>query len=170
MEELVDEMKHRARRLHRAAQTGDPSAVARLQRLPELASLEAAEVARRAQRRHALSVLARDLGFSGWPHAKAVLSGEEHPHRGEVMFRDSHGALCNVWSASYEEARDIRAAHGGYLLAYRSQFFIADASFIEHLGLDPDDPDWNRMGRDWVRPADRAAWARITHKALAARL
>ena len=46
-------------------------------------------------------------------------------------------------------------------LAYRRDRFVAGRAFVEDLGLDPDDPDWRRIGHDWVRPRDPAARARL---------
>ena len=168
--DLVNDMKQRARAWHRSAQRGEADAIVRLRVVEELRGLEDAELAERAQRRHALAALASALGFRGWPHARAVLAGEPRDDRGELMHRNPGGAYWNIWSASYDEAEAIRRDHGGILLAYRRQFLIVEPPYIEHLGLEPDDPDWDRMGRDWVRPADRAAWTRITRAAIEARL
>ena len=63
-----------------------------------------------------------------------------------------------------EEAKAIREQHGGYLLAYRRHFFIADRYFIETLGLDPDDPDWQLIERDWVKPRRADARERLYGK------
>ena len=54
----------------------------------------------------------------------------------------------------------------GYLLPYRHQFVICESAGIDALGLDPDDPDWERIGYDWVRPSDPAAWARLRTRRL----
>jgi hypothetical protein len=54
-----------------------------------------------------------------------------------------------------------RNASGGYLLAYRRDFFVADRPFIETLGLDPDGSEWRRMSFDWARPRDPAARRRL---------
>ena len=35
---------------------------------------------------------------------------------------------------------------------------------MRELGLDPEDPDWERIGHDWVRPQDREAWTRLCAK------
>lgn len=35
---------------------------------------------------------------------------------------------------------------------------------IRELGLDPDDPDWERIEWDWVRPKDSEAWERLREK------
>ena len=170
MVNLIDDLKQRARRLHRRATAGDPDAIARLRALPELSELDDAQVASSARRRHALSALARALGFDGWPHAKAVLSGDAVRDRGVLMFREHGGAYWNIWSADYDEAARIRREHGGYLLPYKHQFMVVEAPFVASLGLDPDDPDWDAIGRDWLAPADRAAWSRLTHAAIEARL
>lgn len=166
----IADVKHHARLLQTAAARGDEAALRRLRALPELAALDDASLTSGVKRRHCLAVIASDLGFSGWPHAKAVLEGAETEDRGELMHRASGGAYWNIWSATYDEAESIRREHGGWLLAYRRQFLIVDEHFIAHLGLDPEDQDWARIGRDWVRPADRAAWTRLTSRAVRARL
>ena len=40
---------------------------------------------------------------------------------------------------------------------------------IRELGLDPDDPDWERIGWDWVEPHDPQARERLLEKRLIAR-
>jgi hypothetical protein len=99
MAHLVDELKNRARILHRQAQASDPSVLAQLRALPEL-----------------------------------------------------------------------REQNGGYLLAYRWHFFIVEPHFITNLGLDPDDPDWERIGRDWAKPRDPEARERLYAKLIRARV
>lgn len=68
------------------------------------------------------------------------------------------------WFASYDEARAARQESGGFLLPYRHHFFVAEAPAIRYLGLDPEDPDWERIGWDWVRPLDDEAFARLKEK------
>jgi hypothetical protein len=70
-----------------------------------------------------------------------------HADFGTLLYPDGADAHWNIWSASYAEARSIRAHYGGYLLAYRRHFFIVDRYFIETLGLLPEDPDWELIGR-----------------------
>jgi len=173
MIDLVEDLKHKARVLHDAARAGEPAALCRLRTLPELRAHDDAALASAVLRRHCLGALAHALGFTGWPHARAVLGGEavgEAVDLGTLMHRESGGAYWNIWSASYEEASAIRKDHGGFLLAYKRQFLIVESYFIESIGLDPDDPDWGRIGRDWPRPLDRAAWTRLTARAIEARL
>lgn len=178
--EPVENVKHRARLLQQRAEASTPEALALLRTLPELRALSDEGLLETLQRRHCLSALAKTLGFGSWPHAKSVLSGEAllragepvhpGPDLGTLMHRELGGAYWNIWSASYAEARDIRAEHGGYLLPYRKQFLIVEGHYLEALGLDPGDPDWERIGRDWAAPTDLGAWSRLTSRAVDARL
>jgi hypothetical protein len=60
--------------------------------------------------------------------------------------------FTNIWSASYQEARTVRAQTGGYLSAYRRQYLVVDRHYIAALGMDPDDDAWRSMNRDWLEP------------------
>jgi hypothetical protein len=42
-----------------------------------------------------------------------------------------------------------------------SSIAIVDRYFIETLGLLPEDPDWELIGRDWVKPRQMDARARL---------
>jgi len=81
-----------------------------------------------------------------------------------TMYVTSMDGILNRWFTNYEEARASLESEGGYLLPYRSQFFVTDREGVLELGLDPDDADWERIGWDWVRPADPEAWARLMAK------
>jgi len=158
---VISYLKAQARILHRHIVDGESAAVVRVQRLAELRDYTAAEIAVHARRRHCLAVIANELGFHGWPHAVAVLSGKETSDFGTLLYPTGGEAHWNIWSASYEEAKAIRGQHGGYLLAYRRHYFITDRYFIETLGLSPDDPDWERIGRDWIKPCQMDARSRL---------
>jgi len=80
------------------------------------------------------------------------------------MYVASMDAVVNRWFTSYEAARASLDAEGGYLFPYRGQFFVTLGEGVRELGLDPGDPDWERIGRDWVRPKDREAWCRLKDK------
>lgn len=153
MVSAVDDLKQRARILHKQAKAGDANALQRI-----------GSIAEPLQRRHALAAVARECGFASWPHAVAVLTGASTEDFGTLLYPDRSDMYWNVWSASYDEARKIREQHGGYLLAYKKHFFIADAHFVAHIGLDPADADWEKIGRDWVQPRDRDARERLYAK------
>jgi len=158
---VIADLKARARILHRQVDAREPAAVARVRQLPEFRDAADDVVVAGVRRRHCLGVIASELGFDGWPHAVAVLSGNESRDFGTLLYPYGGNAHWNIWSASYEEAKTIREQHGGYLLAYRRHYFIADRHFVETLGLNPDDPDWQLIGRDWVRPAHPEARERL---------
>ena len=166
----IDQLKAQARCLQRAVEAHEPAAVQRVRRHPELAALEGPALVEQVQRRHCLHLVARDHGFRDWPHARAVLLAPMQVEDfGSLLYPDGASAHWNIWSASYDEARQIRSDHGGFLLAYRHQFLIVDAHFIDTLGLSPEDPDWTAIERDWVRPRDPDARARLYAKLIRAR-
>jgi hypothetical protein len=72
--------------------------------------------------------------------------------------------FLNRWFTTYEEARRVLESEGGYLLPYKQQFFVCEAPAVKAMGLDPDDPDWHKIGRDCVRPADEQAYRRLREK------
>lgn len=163
----VEILRSRARVLHRAAQAGEARVLSRHRRLSELKELDDVTLAGAVLRRHSLALVARELGFSGWAHAAHVLSGQGDDGFGTLLCPDRCFAHWNIWSASYEEARRVRAEHGGFLLGYRDQYLIVDRHYIATLGLDPDDPGWAAIGRDWIHPADPAVRTRFYGELLA---
>lgn len=169
MVRVLDNLKAQARILHRQAAMLDAAAVARLRKLPELRGIDAAGLPAVIRRRHSLAVIARELGFDGWPHAVAVLGGEPVTDFGTLLYPPYGSGHANIWLATYEQARTIRNQNNGYLLAYKRQFVVTDGYFITSLGLDPEDPDWDRIGRDWVRPAEPEARDRLYERLIAHR-
>jgi hypothetical protein len=159
----VTSLKHYARILHRRIQQGEPQAVRTLRVLREFADTDPAQLSGAIQHKHCLTASALQIGFQSWPHALEVLEGRAEDF-GTLLYPSTCYGHYNIWSAHYDEARGIREEHGGYLLAYRRQFLIVDGHYIESLGLDPEDPDWKAIGRDWVKPADPAARARLYEK------
>ena len=77
-------------------------------------------------------------------------------------------AVVSRWFRTYEAARASLTADGGYLFPYRDQFFVTEREAVRELGLDPDDPDWERIGYDWVKPEDAAARQRLADRRAAA--
>jgi hypothetical protein len=91
---------------------------------------------------------------------------QDDEHR---MYEPRMDAILNQWYARYDDARASLEEGGGYLLPYKSQFFITQEEGIRELGLDPEDPDWERIGWDWVKPANSDAWQRLKAKRTRAR-
>ena len=158
---LLEDLRGLARRLQRAAARGDRQA---------LVFLGAAAPDAPPRRRDALAVLARLLGFRGWPQLVAIVRGIAHDDFGTLLWSERCAVHWNLWCASYDEARELRAQRGEYLLAYRRDFVVVDEHYLRTLGLDPSDPDWERIGRDWVQPTDFDARARLYRRLAALRL
>ena len=81
-----------------------------------------------------------------------------------LMYVPRMDAVLNRWFTTYAEARSSLESEGGYLLPFKSQFFVTLSEGVRELGLDPDDPDWALIGWDWVEPKDREAWERLKEK------
>jgi len=159
-------LRARARLLLRQLRSGDlersAAAAARfrpLGTLGALASSDPTRLAGRARLKHALTVIALEHGHPSWRSLKAALAAV--PADGDAWYARGMGAFLNRWFARYEDARASLEIEGGYLLPYHNQFFVCEGGAIPLLGLDPDDPDWARIGRDCARPADRAAYERL---------
>lgn len=169
---LFEEIKARASLLRKSlAAPGEPALAAarRFQRLARLTDEPAeAIVAGAASITHgqALAVIAGELGYPSFEECKADVDARQPDATAALadvlarrLYPQGASAHLNRWVRTYPEAR---AAQGReFLLSYEHQFFLCGASFIEQLGLRADDPDWERIGRDWVRPADIAAWRRL---------
>ena len=81
-----------------------------------------------------------------------------------VMYVARMDAVLNRWFTSYEDARASLQSQGGFLFPHGGHFFVTLPEGVRELGLDPDDPDWERIGWDWARPRDTDAWARLRSK------
>ncbi|MGE3171413.1 MAG: hypothetical protein AB7O97_02230 [Planctomycetota bacterium] len=168
----------RARLLLSHLRGADPAraraAAERLRRLRSFAALSADDLLHDRERvrlKHALTLIAVELGHRSWP----ALTAECAQHTSaapdlcpEAMYAQRMGLWLNRWFATYAEARASLDAEGGYLLPYRHQFFVTTAEAVRELGLDPDDADWRAIGFDWVRPTDPAAHARLLARRRAA--
>ena len=171
----ADECRIRASLLLKDLRSDDPTRVVgaaeRFRALPYFAS-DDSEVflARRdsIQLKHALAVIAHEQGYPTWTDCKRGLETLAILRIDTERFFAAHGCgFLNRWFARYDEARASLETQGGYLFPYRNQFFICEWGFVAALGLDPADPDWERIGRDWVRPRDDVARDRLEAKLIA---
>ncbi|MGP0063224.1 MAG: hypothetical protein ACLQGP_06420 [Isosphaeraceae bacterium] len=144
--------------------------------LPAFASLDPdAIVGRRESIRlkHALAVIAAELGYPNWTACKRRLEVPASLRLAPERFFESRNgepmgaAYLNRWFGCYDEARASLEAEGGHLFPFRHQFFICESGFLEARGIDTADPDWARIGRDWVRPIDEEARGRLERKLIA---
>jgi hypothetical protein len=172
MTDPIEELKVRAEILHRKVRARDTRSLARLRVLPELrraADRELLHLAGAIRRRHCLAVIAAELGFPDWTLARRVLGGQDAAvDFGTLLCPPRCGGHINRWYATYEAAAAVQRSCRGYLLAYRRHYLVVERDYIETLGLDPDDRDWERIGFDWVRPRDPGARSRLYAKLVAA--
>jgi hypothetical protein len=149
----LSEAKIQASKLLKALQSEDATKAAkRFQCLPEFAILSVSEILQHdIKRKHALQVIALENGFASWLDLK-------------IQIRFIVGGYLNLWFANYSEAKSHLQQSGGFLLPYKKQFFICNATYLKQIGFDPDDPDWKRIGFDWHSPADKNAWQRLYKK------
>jgi len=86
------------------------------------------------------------------------------PNSDKFWYQANLDVFLNRWFANYQEARLALDREGGFLLPYRKHFFVCEADVIQALGLEPNDPDWERIGRDGAQPKDQDAYQRLCDK------
>jgi hypothetical protein len=163
------ECRIRASRLLKALHGADAQAAlqaaTRLCTLPALAHLGAAQLLagrESVQRKHALALIAHEQGYASWAALKQA--HESAPVDTRAFFRAGGRGFLNRWFSSYAAARASLAEAPGFLFPFGAQFFVCEPGFVRALGVDPEDPDWARIGHDWVQPRDAAAQERLRER------
>lgn len=114
------------------------------------------------RRKHALAVIAKESGFKDWPALKSAYCMAEETGFDTTRLFLKTAAFLNFWFRDYDEARQVLTNEPRrFLFPHRQHFVVCEGGLLEALGVDIGDPDWERMGRDWVKPADRRARARL---------
>ncbi len=162
MTDIIQHLKSHARILHRKISDGDQNA---LNQFNKHHGLVIANGHNAIKRQDCLNWAARKIGFSSWGQAIQVLEGNSNiSDYGDTLYPKRCGAHSNTWHANYKDANRAHAGSRGYLLPYRKHFFVADECFITTLGLDPKDPDWDVMDRDWLKMPQSAERKRLYGK------
>jgi hypothetical protein len=118
----------------------------------------------RVQRKHALAVIAREMGFRDWRHLTEEAHVELPAFDTARLFTVKTGFFLNSWFVTYEEAKAAQTRQSHFLFPYRRQFVVCEGGLLTALGIDVADPDWQAIGRDWVKPADAKAHYRLNQK------
>lgn len=152
----IKECKIQASLLLKALRSSDPvkaqQAARRLQRQSEFSTLPISEILKMPFKlKHALTAIARENGFASWQDLK-------------MQINLVTGGFLNHWFANYAEAKTHLQTEGGFLLPYKSHYFVCDEHKIKQLGLDPEDPDWQSIGYDWAKPRNSSASQRLYKK------
>lgn len=167
----LEEYRIRASRLMKDLRGSDPAvamhAAERFRVLPAWADRTAeqiVEAGKSIQRKHALAVIAKEAGFADWLQLRrAATTMIPAGFDTTRLFQARTGGFLNLWFRHYEEARPLLVIEPKrYLFPYRHQYFLCEGALLESLGVDTADPDWDRIGRDWAKPLDRAAHARLS--------
>ena len=82
----------------------------------------------------------------------------------DLWYQPDLDVFLNRWFSNYEEARRSLESEGGFLLPYRRHFYVCQPEAISAMGLDPEDADWELIGRDCARPSDAGAFERLREK------
>jgi hypothetical protein len=164
----IEELKIRAKLLRKALDNADQSA---LERAHRICKKRRWTVPQQWPLSKCLNLVAAESGFGQWDHARRVLGGEAA--RGGDMGTLWHDERCigmiNDWYAGYADARAARqAGENRYLLPYARQFIVAEAAFIEALGLAPAGQEWVAIGRDLAAGYGTPAWQALALQRLVA--
>lgn len=81
-----------------------------------------------------------------------------------LWYQTNLDVFLNRWFSNYPEARSTRESVGGFLLPYKRHFFVCEAEVIRAMGLEPDDPDWERIEWDCAQPRNTQAYQRLREK------
>ena len=179
----LTELRIQAQRLLKQLRSKDDperaQAAARFRRLRSFASaggaLAAGAGTSEVRLKHALAVIAEENGFDSWPALKATLEAspslrdgsdriDELEQAGSLWYSMGLDVFLNQWFARHADARAALDRQGGFLLPYRQHFYVCQPGLIRALGLDPEDPDWGRIGFDCAQPADAEAFDRLRAK------
>lgn len=118
----------------------------------------------RVQRKHALAVIAREMGFRDWQHLTEEAHIELPAFDTARLFSARTGFYLNSWFVTYDEAKAALTRKDRFLFPYRHQFVVCEAGLLAGLGIDVKDPDWDAIGRDWAKPLDAKAHYRLNQK------
>ncbi len=154
MNRSIEELKIRAKKLHRKAQSGDPDTLRSMKIAPSATD--------ELKRKTCLNVVASKLGFKDWGHAKDALSGTalDKSDMGKIWYSAQCTTLLNNWFASYDEAKRFLNDHPHmYLLPYKDQYMVVAQDFIETIGLyDGYDKIWAAISHDIVEYYNSDEW------------
>jgi hypothetical protein len=84
--------------------------------------------------------------------------------RTKLWYQPNLDVFLNRWFADYDAARAALDSEGGFLFPYQNHYFVCKPEVVAALGMDPDDLDWDQIGRDCARPTDAEAFQRLVEK------
>ncbi len=131
MNELIQELKIRARLRHKSVLAGDHRTFERMRRrFPKETEFKL---------KHSLHLVAYENGFKDWPMALRYLGGrsEDTSDAGSFWYASSCMTLLNNWFANFEEARSFfKDGKGKFLIPYKHQFIVVDENYMSLIGCE----------------------------------
>jgi len=134
--------------------------------LSEIANCDIELLYSEVKKKHTLNFIAIDFGFPNWSEFKQWVEKVSQVKFSEFFCSGPFLGLTNIWFNIYSEAKSYQNEHGGVLLSYKTQFFIANFDIIRIMGFESEDEDWKAIGYDWVNPGDEQAKLRIVESIL----
>ena len=104
--------------------------------------------------KHCLEIIALENQYQSWRDFKKNFDKSIEDDFVEHYI----GGFLNHWFPNYQEAKEFQRLRGGFLLPFKSQYFICEADFIEVIGLDSGDQLWREIDFDWVKPMSKKSW------------
>jgi hypothetical protein len=161
----VRELESRAIRLYDGIAAQDAHCLGRIRsQVPRLVKANSQEI----NIEHARTTVAREAGFKTWQMATEVLEGRSVPGDdfGEFWYSTATDVMLSHWCRNYQEAHAVHEEEGGFLIPYRRHFAVVEKAYVEILGMDCDDPDWQTVGHDVAQPRDKMGYRRLALRRL----
>jgi hypothetical protein len=157
---LLVELKTRARIRLKALDRGDLTVIAYAKQVSKKRSWPWPQA---WKLQHALNLVATEIGFRDWDHARRVFSGvaKSGDDVGAFWYDSSSVALANHWYTRYEDAQEYRTQSGNWLFPYGRQFVVGDANYVRSLKLDPTSELWQAVQRDLVATYGNKDWGAL---------
>jgi len=165
--DLLHELKVRARLRLNALHAGDAAVLAYAQHI----------VRRRRwslpsewKLQHALNIVANELDFRDWQHARLVLSGKAKmgEDMGGFWYSPRGMLLLNHWFARYDDAKRFQRQAERWLFPYGKQFVVGDRNYLREMSLDPQSLLWKQVDRDLVECYGDPLWQQLCAMRLSA--
>lgn len=153
----IEEIKIKAKKLHKLARAKNAKAKPEQANLPKLTDCQ----------QH----IAKQLGFANFSQARKLFSGQVNKAMatdfGTLFYPSDASRFTNLWFSHYAEAKAVCAAGNAYLLPYKTQFLLVEIPFLQHLGLEQQEIDQlDSVNRDLVHAYPSQLWDRIAQQSI----
>ena len=113
------------------------------------------------KRKTALNIIAFEQGWDNW---------DALTKRYDTRWYPTHSPFTLNWYSQYQDAQVCQQETKGFLLPYQNQYFVCTHEYIEWLGLDAKDENWQKIAFDAAQPKNESALAQLTLKLKSAKI